>query len=519
MNLAGVILDLYDDPKGLVLRQKVAKLGGMPAKLASSEMLDYEELDRLPDRVFALVGTNNGQPLRKYAMHDEAHLLTSLMYFEECGHLLPASVRQKVASNLATGCEWYDVAPPASVKSAMLGAAMGALTVGLGGMEAAHGAAEGAAKIRAAQAKVGAAKLASGREVRLTDDQASSMQRAEGPESGYIFGPLGQFSQHGPTHKKLDRQTAAGEIIDNGVAYRVEKKADLNNTDVMTYDDVMIGSGKKADLTNTEAMTHQTGRTISPSKTPQGKVAGWEPVGDLSRMAALTTRKVAEASHYALPHLRQYPIDTAAQVKQAAAYLDEHKYDFEPLDRRLYSQTVLHRAEELGVKVSGAVLSYGGSSYGPFIDAELHKRASAFEGTGHENVYELLLEERANVSPAVMAEMLKEADLETGAARSYGRPSVGFLDPYAAVYGQPKLAEAEPKKEDTFSWRSGGDYVNGMMLKAFASRKADLDATFGSGFSDSFQKDPISIFESMPDPQKVVLSRLASDNSSQTFRI
>jgi hypothetical protein len=514
MNLAGVILDLYDDPKGLVLRQKAAELGGLPSKVASAELLDYEDLDRLPDRVFALVGTNAGQPIRKYAMHDEAHLLTSLMYFEKCGHLLPNEVRQKVASNLTLGCGWYDVAPPSAVKQAgMLGAAMMGLTGGLAATEAVSGAKEGGDRIRATQAKV-----ASGREVRLTMEQDAAMQRAEGPESGYIFGPLGRFSEHDATHRKLDRQTARGEIIDNGVSFRAEKKADLRNSDSMTYD-VGPEGGKLADLTNTEAMTHQTGRTINPSKTPHAKLSSWQPVGDLTRLSTPVTTKVAQAAHYALPHLQRYAIDTAAQVKQAAAYMDEHRHSFDALDRRLFSQTVLHRADELGVKVSGAVLEYGGQDYGPFIDAQLHKRASAFVGTGHEAVYELLLEERGNVSPAVMAEMLKQADEETGASRSYGRPVVGFLDPYASVYGQPKLAEVEPKKEDVFSWRSGGDYVNGSMLKAFASRKVDLDSTFGKGFSISFQSDPIEIFESMPDPQKVVLSRLASDNSSQTFRI
>ena len=515
MNLAGVILDLYDDPKGLVLRQKAAELGGLPSKVASAELLDYEDLNRLPDRVFALVGTNAGQPVRKYAMHDEAHLLTSLMYFEKCGHLLPAEVRQKVASNLTVGCGWYDVPAPAVVTklASLVGGAMHGLMAGLGAAEAVGGAKAGAQAIRAVQAKV-----ASGREVQLTMDQDAAMQRAEGPESGYIFGPLTRFSEHGSTHRKLDRQTAPGEIIDNGVEYRTEKKADLRNTDSMTYD-VASEGGKLADLTNTEAMTHQTGRTINPSKTPHAKLSAWQSVGDLTRLSTPTTTKVAQAHHYALPHLQRYAIDTASQVKQAAAYMDEHQHSFDALDRRLFSQMVLHRAEELGVKVSGAVLAYGGRDYGPFIEAELHKRASAFAGTGHEAVYELLMEERGSVSPAVMAEMLKEADEETGASRSYGRPAVGFLDPYAAVYGQPKLAEAQPKKEDVFSWRSGGEYVNGAMLKALASRKVDLDNTFGKGFSASFQGDPISIFESMPDPQKVVLSRLASDNSSQTFRI
>jgi hypothetical protein len=320
------------------------------------------------------------------------------------------------------------------------------------------------------------------------------MQRAEGPESGYIFGPLEEFSRHDPTRRKLEKQIAQGEFIENS---------------------------KRADLTSSEVMTHQARPTHNRHPTPVHSAGVTSKTGsiDLTNESAPVRTKKASASRFALPHQGRYPIDTSAQVKQAAAYLDEHLYGMSPLDRRVFAQSVLARAEELGTKVSGAVLAYGGREYGPFVEPELHARVASFQGTGHEAVYETLLENWRTTSPTVMADMLKEADDASGASASYGRPVVGFRDPYEAVYGAPKLAEAQPAPEDVYSWRSGGDYVNGQMLKALASRKADLDTSFGSGFSQSFEKDPVGIFQSMPDPQKVVLSRLASDNSSQTFRI
>lgn len=509
MDLAGVILDIYDDSKGLVLRRKLGSGHPLPEKLASSTLLTHEELAQLPDRLFAMVVENHGETVRKYAMHDEAHLITSMIYFDECRSLLPEDVRQKVAENLIMGCEWYDVRPPASIiKTAWVGAAISAATGVMGAVDAVKGARDaGMAEsargrermdvLRANQAS--GAKVAAGRQVSLTDAQSAAMQKGEGPESGYIFGPLSQFSDHAKTHRKLDHQLERGEMIENG--------------------------SKKADTNGTEAMSHQTARTLNVSRTPQSKVESktssrqWQHAGDISRQGPPVHTKIASASVFALPHVQRYPIDTPAQVKQAAAYLDEHLYGFSPIERRLFSTSLLHRAEDLGVKVAGVALEYGGEGYGPHIEPELHARIAGFAGTGHDAVYEVMLEGLGEVSPAVMAEMLKQADAETGADRSYGRPGTGFRDPYAAVYGQPKLAEAMPAKEDVFSWTSGGDYVNGQMLKALASRKSDLDHAFGDGFSQSFAKDPISIFESMPDPQKVVLSRLASDNSSQTFRI
>lgn len=130
MDLAGVILDIYDDPKGLVLRQKLASAKKLPEKLASAQLCTTEELGALPDRLFALVAQNHGETIRKYAMHDEPHLATSIIYFGACGHLLPEDAQQKIAQNLATACSWYDQDPPEFlVKRALLNAIVNGLTV------------------------------------------------------------------------------------------------------------------------------------------------------------------------------------------------------------------------------------------------------------------------------------------------------------------------------------------------------------------------------------------------------
>lgn len=536
MRIAGIVLDINDDTKGLVLRKKLAATGSkLPEKLASARLLSPEELQELPDRVFALVATHDGDVLRKYSMHDHAHLVTSLIYFGECGHLLPVDAQQKVAMNLINGCAWYDMDPPEFVvKRAMIGGALAGLSAGMGVMDLAGKARQASAQhsqtmnaFRQAQAL--GTKTASGREVELTLDQDNAMQRGEMPESGFIFGLLDQFSDHDKTHKKLDEQLTKRDQPEPelggypgrsaaGAAKPVDvvKKSDLNGTEIMPMGALRSGAPNRAAAGNKLSL---------PSKTSAAKLAekyvpvGWWHCGDLTDARAPVVTKVASHTHFALPHLRLYPIDTAENIKQASVYFDEHFRQIPLAERRMFAQSVYSRAGELGVKVAGELLAYAGDTYGPYIESELHARASRFEGTGHEAVYELLLEKKAEIDPMVMASMLFDADRQTGAGNAYGRVGVGFRDPYAAVYGMPKLSKAEPKAEDTYSWNAGNDYVSGIQLVSLSKRGLKLDEMFGEGFADSFQKDPIGIFKSMPDPQKVVLSRLAADNLAGTFRI
>jgi hypothetical protein len=497
MRIAGIVLDIYDDPRGLVLRNKLAALKQkLPTKLAASRLLTTDELEELPDRLFGLVATNHGNVLRKYAMHDPEHTTISILYFLECGHLLPDDVQAKVASNLVVGCSWYDLQPPTDlIKKAMIGKA---LTVGFGAMDMAHRARSGSEKahermdeFRAAQAS--GTKTASGRTVELTKEQDNAMQRGDGPESGHIFGLFDLFSKLDSTHKKLDKQLEKRDQIDPVMA----KKADLTGTEIMP----------QGTLRNHPVRSSPSKSLDLPQKTSALLAsAEWAHCGDLTLFDGHVKKKQASAVHYALPHLERYPIDTTAQVKQAAAYFDDHLHSFPLEERRAYAVSVAQRADELGVKLSGAVMNYAGTEYGENVEAQLHARITAFMGTGHEEVYELLLEKKAEIDPMVMVNMIMGADVETGASGSYNRPGVGFLDPYAAVYGTKHAAD----ECETYSWSAGNDYVSGMQLKSLSERTAKLDELFGDGFASSFAKDPVGIFKSMPDPQKVVLSRLAA---------
>jgi hypothetical protein len=537
MRIAGIVLDLYDDPKGVLLRNKIASSGeGLPTKLASMHVLSVEELDRLPDRLFALVATNGDEVVRKYAMHDPEHLALSMIYFDEAGHLFPVEVQKKVACNLINGCAWYGIDPPESlVKTAMIGGALSALTAGMGVMDMASKARQGAQQGRERmdafrQAQASGTKTAAGRQIELTMEQDAAMQQGKGPEGGHIWDPLDDFSDHDATHRKLDAQLAkidqpepstggypGGSRPKHTVGVGGEaKKADLVGTEAMPQSTLRSGSGRPS----------PTSRLSLPSKTAAGKVAaasvalGWVHCGDLSAVEPPVKTKTASYQHFALPHLQRYPIDNSALLEKAASYFNEHLGAFPLAERRVFAQCVAQRAAELGMKVAGAVLDYAGDQYGPNLVPELHARISQFEGTGHEIVYEVLLEKRAEIDPMIMAEMLREADEETGAARAYGRPGVGLLDPFAVVYGGQKLAaKPEPKEEDTYSWSEGGDYVSGFQLMALSKQGLKLNELFGDGFADSFQKDPIGIFKSMPSPQKVVLSRLAGDSNAGTFRV
>ena len=188
MRTAGVILDIYDDPQGLVLREKLSREGTrLPEKLAAARLLDSEDLEALPDRLFALVATNGDHVLRKYAMHDAAHLSTSIIYFLERGDVLPDEAQKVAAKNLVNACAWYDMEPPTPlVKVALLGTAMKGLGAALGVTDLASRATNAAARHRATMdsfrlAQTAGAKVAARKVADLTGTEMMPVGAAQTP--------------------------------------------------------------------------------------------------------------------------------------------------------------------------------------------------------------------------------------------------------------------------------------------------------------------------------------------------
>lgn len=471
-----LVLDIYDDPTAQVLKSRlVLDARGPLEKLASVKLAEIEELDAMPDRLFALVADHEGQQIRKYAMHDPAHLATSIAYFLECGPVLPQETRQKVARNLVNACGWYDTDPPEPLVKLAL---MGALTAGLGAMQLPgvlrKGKAVGTASMDALRAaQVSGLKTAAGRAVSASefDDELGRFIRGEEPEVAYD-----SFNTQYPN-------PFAG----------TEKDADITGTEV----------GSQGALSN-----DPRGRTPQAKMPMASKTSAWQHCGDLTGALRNPAPKLAEATHFALPERGLYPLDTPDQVKTASAYFEEYRSALEQDERHVFANAVVARAEELGVKVAGSVLRFAGDDYGPRIEAELQGRVNATIGTGREDGYMLLLEKRAEIPAPVMYSMLKELDTSTGLDNLYGRAVVGHLEPAEAVFG--KIAEGP------WSWSGKGHYVSEDTLRNYAEQAPEIDHIFGDRFSQRFVVDPTKGFDSLSDDQKVILSRFANGAANRS---
>ena len=131
LKLSGLVLDLYDDDKGQVLRELYPAREDVPEIIKQAHLLSHSERQQLPDDLFALVLLDEETTLRKYACIDPGNTLLSMLYFEKLGHKLPETARQQIMENFRVASGWYWETPEAFEKSAGFG---GALLSGAGNL-------------------------------------------------------------------------------------------------------------------------------------------------------------------------------------------------------------------------------------------------------------------------------------------------------------------------------------------------------------------------------------------------
>jgi hypothetical protein len=119
--LSGLVLDIYDDSSGEVLRSIFPQEAGVPDLIKEAHYITPEERDALPDHVFSLVLHNDGTCLRKYACTDPGNTALSVEYFLKTAHKLPTEAQKVAAENLATACGWYGIEPPEQLQKIALG--------------------------------------------------------------------------------------------------------------------------------------------------------------------------------------------------------------------------------------------------------------------------------------------------------------------------------------------------------------------------------------------------------------
>lgn len=471
MRLATIIHDVYDDPNGVVLVQDHVRSDLHP-KVASLQLMPAEKLSALPDRVFALVGTYQGTPLRKYAMHDEAHLRASVLYFEQAGaSALPLPVAIKVAQNLLVGCDWYDVPVSEDLKKlAGLGSQVGNLVTG------AFGAADMAAQAQAlpghvrggVQAATHAQNLGkkASVEITYTDDEIARLMGNPEPSTENV-------------------------ILSNALSIGASK---TKKADVPAH--VMPRSGSLPSVpTSTTATTERS----------TAKVSEVVEVGEIYMPAFTPPPSVKIAAHLTVG---SYPLDTEEEVKLASAWLEDNQAELGVHDRRVMAQSIHIRAEELGLGVNAeTLLKYAGDGFGDFVAAELSWRAVAFEDTLFEAPYKELSAKHASLDPAMVVAELMHLDNASGVDLSWNRALGGFRDPYRAVYEKTAVDHGQ------YTWSSGTDYTSAMLLERLAA-EYPLNKVLDDDLAKAFKKDPVGIFKSLPDPEKQVLARLSGQQHS-----
>lgn len=191
----------------------------------------------------------------------------------------------------------------------------------------------------------------------------------------------------------------------------------------------------------------------------------------------------------------RYPLDSYSDVKQAIAYFDENWKEMDPADRREYCVKTASRANELGIKLAGSMLRYASTTYADDVDAHIANRRAHTEPEYHE-MYNALQEKRAEIEPEKYAELLGEIDKLAGADWLYGGE---VCDPFLSTFGG--LGEPHPE----VVYKTASAQVTDEQLHELASRDG-LKGVFD--FSDDFNKDPVSIFASLPDDAKAVIAGL-----------
>ena len=206
----------------------------------------------------------------------------------------------------------------------------------------------------------------------------------------------------------------------------------------------------------------------------------------------------------------KYPISTASEINSANRYFETYWNRFPPQDRRDYAVKVASAAAEHGMITGTMIQHYSSETINPSISEHLLMRKNylATEPGDFEDAIDTLEKVASiasSIEPDVLAQNLMRFDKKNGLDKVWGR---SVVDPYHAVF--VKEASFGPE-EHTKS--VGATSVSASALKNLAKNKGLLISQFGVEFAEAFQNDPEAIFDSMPTPQKKILTNMANDSA------
>lgn len=198
--------------------------------------------------------------------------------------------------------------------------------------------------------------------------------------------------------------------------------------------------------------------------------------------------------------VRKYAMPDAHHVKMAAAYFDKYAMDLPPEHRHRFAVSVQHRAEDLGVDLSTNELleKWASTNWNRHVHAHIEQRKSLLPRNDKaRDALDKLASMLAETNPEDAAQALQTIDQATGLTKYYDR---GLSDPYASTMG--KVATGWSSEVD------GHTITEADLRKLAGSSK--LAGYLGSDFARQFDANPVEVFESLPDPEKMLIKQVTT---------
>lgn len=449
----GILLDVYDDGGRLL----VGLADQIPENVKTAAFLPREEVESLPEDLFALVLLDGKQRLKKYACADAASTELSTLYLLSNYRNLPVEAVKVAARNLGEARSLYGM-PEASELTKL---------AEKGGAPEPHGLGN------VAEPQTGP---------KSTGVMVVGFER---PGQKFVLSEDIKKREPTPELKPGESADDANRLIDVFRAYIEGKRVGRAST-----------IKKEGDLTGTEVMP--VGSKPLESKTVK-KLAG---AGNVVRLGAPTVAQLFMEKK-ATRSIAGLPLDTLADAQEAQRWFMS-KLAYIPFDARPdLAQHILERREELQLPSEDALRKYGSDHYRPRDEmaGAICERRNLGVFVGQPADYSELVDYSIRHSARQYAEKLAELDRRQGFDVYWGNR---IEDPWTATLASEKVADIVYSHGDVF--------VSDKHIELLAKNEREaLEKILDDDVVEEFCKNPVTVYKSLPEPMKKVLGRLAMD--------
>lgn len=219
--------------------------------------------------------------------------------------------------------------------------------------------------------------------------------------------------------------------------------------------------------------------------------------------------KYAEAYALVKEGRGYFPIEDYGDMLSAVEYFRTNEREIDPLDRRQYCVKLASRIPsreslpERMLDYASRQKDYEALSHN-LMERSAYLPADHPEQTALQKVASMM----KDIPGDVLVETLYQLDKRAGFDRLWDLRG-GLDNPVRSVFRREKVAEK-------VLWDGKNDRLTDTQLKAFCRQNTawgTLRKMLGQSGADEFKKDPITVFDSLPDDMKEMIARLASDNT------